>query len=113
MRKILFILLISIIIFSAYYYQNPILTSDEAILKAVEHLNDPPEEWGKWISKVDLNNLPSEAIIDTTLNGKRGFLNELTNRREWHVTITNGDQVPMVVLDAITGEFINLYGPMN
>lgn len=54
-------------IFFSYQYQKPIMSTGEAILKAEEHLQNPPKEWGNSIPKVDVKSLPSEAIEGTDL----------------------------------------------
>lgn len=51
--------------------------------------------------------------IHTTLSIKRGVYSELVNRRSWEVTFRYDGKEPTVIMDAITGEFITIYGPMN
>ncbi|MER2079682.1 MAG: PepSY domain-containing protein [Psychrobacillus psychrotolerans] len=44
---------------------------------------------------------------------KQGYWNEITNNMKWEVTIKYTGQELTIVMDAYTGEFINLYGPLN
>jgi hypothetical protein len=95
-----------------YLYQLPIMTTGEAIFKAEEHLKNPPEEWKKSDTYLELKEIPPDNIR-AYLNQKRGFWNELTNRKQWEVTIKFNGKEPTVIMDAYTGKFIDLYGPMN
>ena len=47
------------------------------------------------------------------LTPKQGYWNEITNKMKWEVTIKYTDKESTIVLDAHTGKFINLYGPLN
>ena len=47
------------------------------------------------------------------LNQKNGFWNKLTNKKQWEVTVKYNGIQPTVVIDAYTGKFIDLYGPLN
>ena len=96
-----------------YIYQSPIMSTGDAIVNAEKHLQNPPKEWRKSISNADLKEISIENI-SVFLNQKSGYWNELTNRKQWEVTIKyNGSSEPTVVIDAYTGEFIDLYGPLN
>ena len=95
-----------------YLYQSPIMSTGEAIIHAEKHLQNPPNEWRKSISNVDLKEIPIENV-SAFLKQKKGFWNELTNRKQWEVTIKYNGIEPTVIIDAYTGEFIDLYGPLN
>ncbi|MCM3745692.1 hypothetical protein M3193_16310 [Sporosarcina luteola] len=95
----------------AYQYQKPILTTDEAIVQAYEYLLDPPEKYGDDL--IPTKDLEEMWPINTRLMMKHGFYAEMVNRRAWEVTFRYDGKEPMVILDAITGEFIMIYGPMN
>jgi hypothetical protein len=88
------------------------MITGEAIIKAEKHLQNPPEEWGKSISYIELKDIPPENIR-ATLNQKKGFFNKLFNRRQWEITIKYNDIEPTLVIDAYNGQLINLYGPIN
>ena len=95
-----------------YQYQSPIMSTGEAIFSAEKHLQSPPKEWEKSISYVNLKELPIENV-SAFLNQKNGFWNKLTNKKQWEVTVKYNGIEPTVVIDAYTGKFIDLYGPLN
>ncbi|MFJ5791184.1 hypothetical protein ACIQXW_01620 [Lysinibacillus sp. NPDC097162] len=111
MKKILLGFVVMAMIF-LYIYQSHIMSTVEAISSAERYLQKPPEEWSKSISYVDLNEIPIENIR-ATLNQKSGFWNQLTNRMQWEVTIKYNGIEPTIVMDAYTGSFIDIYGPLN
>ncbi len=111
MKKFILGLLV-IMAISFYQSQKPIMSTGEAKLKAEEHLQNPSKEWGDSIPKVDVKSLSSEAV-ETSLRIKRGFYYGLTNQRQWEVTIKYQGMEPTVVMDAYTGELIEIYGPLN
>lgn len=113
MKKAILTLVVIMFMIFLYLHQGKTLTTGEAIVHAMEILQDPPKGWGSSI-KIDteLNELPSEHIR-TVLNPRQGFLNELFNRKQWEVTIIYGSNQPTIVMDAATGKFIDLYGPLN
>ncbi len=51
--------------------------------------------------------------ISATLNQKSGVWNQLTNRMQSEVTIKYNGIEPTIVMDAYTGSFIDIYGPLN
>lgn len=112
MKKILLGLVIIIAMLILYQYKSPIMSSEEAIISIEKHLQNPPKASRKSISFIDLKEIPMENIR-AVLNQKNGFLNELTNRKQWEVTVKYNGIEPTVVIDAHTGDFINLYGPNN
>ncbi len=112
MKKIIFGLASIIVLIFIYHYQSPIMITGEAILQAEQHLQNPPKEWKNSISYIDLKEVPPENIT-ASLKQKRGFWSEMLNKRQWEVTITYNGTQPTVIMDANTGEFIDLYGPLN
>lgn len=112
MKKIILGLAIIIALIFLYQYQSPIMITGEAILQAEQHLKHPPKEWKNSISYIDLKEIPPENIT-ASLNQKRGFWSELINKRQWEVTITYNGTQPTVIMDANTGEFIDLIGLLN
>ena len=112
MKKILLGLVVVMAMIFLYIYQAPIMSTGNAIVSAEKHLQNPPKEWSKSISNADLKEIPIENI-SVFLNQKNGFWNGLTNRKQWEVTIKYSGIEPTVVIDAYTGEFIDLYGPLS
>ena len=112
MKKLLLVLVIIMAMIFSYSYQLPIMTTVEAIVSAEKHLQNPQEEWGKSFANFDWNDTPLENI-SASLNQKNDFWSNLTNRMTWEVTIKNNGQEPTVVIDAYSGKFIDIYGPLN
>ncbi|MDF2066518.1 PepSY domain-containing protein [Bacillus sp. Cr_A10] len=112
MKKILIGLVGTLVMFFLYFYQSPIISTGEAINKAEKYLLNPPEEWRKSISFNGLEEIPPENI-SVNLTPKHGYWNEMTNKMKWEVTIKYTGQESTIVMDAYTGELINLYGPLN
>ena len=73
-----------------YLYKLPIMSTEEATISAEKHLQNPPKEWGKSIPYVDLEEIPIESV-SVLLSKKNGFWNELTNRKQWEVTVKKGE----------------------
>ncbi|HEX5564042.1 MAG TPA: hypothetical protein VFX34_03710 [Sporosarcina sp.] len=111
MKKALIVILMLLALISAYQYQKPILTTEEAILQAYEYLLNPPEGYGDDL--IPTKELEEMWPTHTRLTMKHGFYSEMVNRRSWEVTFRYDGKEPMVILDAITGEFIMIYGPLN
>lgn len=112
MKKILVGLAVIVAMIILYQYKSPIMSTEEAIISIEKHLQNPPKESRKAISYMDLKEIPIENI-STVLNQKNGFLNELTNRKQWEVTVKYNGIEPTVVIDAHTGDLIDMYGPFN
>lgn len=112
LKKLLLGLVIIMAMIFLYSYQSPIMSTGEAIASAEKHLQNPPKEWEKSFSSFDWNEIPLENI-SASLNQKNDFWSNLTNRMTWEVTIKNNGQEPTVVIDAYTGKFIDIYGPLN
>ncbi|MFC5603596.1 hypothetical protein [Sporosarcina koreensis] len=111
MKKALIVILMLLALISAYQYQKPILTTEEAIVQAYEYLLDPPDGYGD--NLIPTKELEEMWPVHTRLTMKHGFYSEMVNRRSWEVTFKYDGKEPMVILDAITGEFIMIYGPLN
>ena len=112
LKRIFVGLLIIMAICFLYFYQIPIISTDEATIKAVEHLQTPPEEFKVSIPYVELRDIPAENI-SVHLKKRNGFFNELTNRQQWEITINYQGIEPTIVMDAYTGKYIDMYGPLN
>ncbi|KQL34413.1 hypothetical protein [Psychrobacillus sp. FJAT-21963] len=112
MKKILIVLVVILLMFFLYFYQSPIISTGEAINNAEKYLLNPPEEWKNAISFNGLDEISPENI-SVNLIPKQGYWNEITNKMKWEVTIKYTGQESTIVMDAYTGEFINLYGPLN
>ncbi|WKA56549.1 hypothetical protein [Planococcus shixiaomingii] len=114
MKKLLYGVLAAKLIFALYSYQRPMLSTEEAVVQAYEYLRNPPVQMYMTIEpiQVELNEVPAENIR-AVLNPQEGFLNQLINKQQWEVTINYQHAVPTVVLDATTGEFLELSGPLN
>lgn len=112
LKKILIGLGVTLVILFLYFYQSPIISTGEAVNNAEKYLLNPPEEWRNSISFNGLEEIPPENI-SVHLIQKNGYWNEITNKMLWEVTIKYNGQESTIVMDAYTGEFINLYGPLN
>lgn len=95
----------------AYHYQKPILTTEEAIVQAYEYLLDPPKGYGD--DMIPSKKLEEMWPISTRLTIKSGFFSEMMNCRVWEVTFRYEGKELSIIMDAITGEFITIYGPLN
>ena len=76
MKKILLGLVVVITMIFLYLYQSPIMSTGDAIVSAEKHLKNPPKEWRKSISNVDLKEIPI-GNISVFLNQKSGFLEQI------------------------------------
>ncbi|MFF2755743.1 hypothetical protein ACFVR1_18780 [Psychrobacillus sp. NPDC058041] len=112
MKKIILSLVVIMLMFFLFKYQAPIISTGEAIHNAEKYLLNPPEEWKNSISFNGLEEIPPENI-SVNLTSKQGYWNQITNKMKWEVTIKYDGQAPTIEMDAYTGEFINLYGPLN
>ena len=112
MKKTLIGLIVILVMIFIYSYQSPIISSGEAINKAEIYLLNPPVEWENSISFNGLEGIPPENI-GVNLTQKPGFWNGIANKMKWEVTIKYTGQESTIVMDAYTGEFIDLYGPLN
>jgi plasmid maintenance system killer protein len=88
------------------------MNTGEAITQAEKHLQHPPNEWKNSMTNIDLKKIPPENI-STALKQRTGFWSELTNKKQWEVTIKFKDTQPTVIMDDYSGKFIDLSGPLN
>jgi hypothetical protein len=111
MKKVVFRILVILIIGFAYAYQTPMLTTGKATDYAALCLEIPPKRLG--IKAVDLNwhdIKPEKFSIDT----KSGFYNQITNQREFSVTLkTKNGEVLTVRMDAYNGRCLEVTGPLK
>ncbi|QUW22922.1 PepSY domain-containing protein [Sporosarcina sp. Marseille-Q4063] len=112
MNRVLVGLALIMIMTFLFQYQAPIISTEEAVINAEKHFENPPVEWKKSLSFSDLNEITPE-IISVNLNQKQGFWNELTNKQQWEVQLEHNGTSPTFVLDAYTGKIIDIYGPLN
>lgn len=89
------------------------MTSGEAIAMAVEHLKNPPKQWNAALSAdLDLKKIPPEDI-SLTLSSMDGSLNKLMNKMQWNVSIRHNGNMHTISMNAYTGEFIDIHGPLH
>ncbi|RAZ81332.1 hypothetical protein [Planococcus halotolerans] len=114
MKKVVSAVLIAIVLFAFYNYQKPMLSTEQAIVQAYGYLKNPPSGTGVSVQaiQVELDAVPTENIT-LALRQQEGFLNELFNDQQWEVTISYEDVIPTVVMDAVTGEVLDIRGPLN
>lgn len=112
MKRILLAICIIALFGIAYTYQSPILETNQAIYLAKKHLVTPPKEWQASFPKVKGQVVPWK-VKRVELVKRRGFWCELMNMRKWEITMEYEGQEATVVLNAYTGEFIEIYGPLN
>ncbi|MFJ5717460.1 hypothetical protein [Neobacillus sp. NPDC093127] len=111
LKKKVFLILVFLIIYIAYLYQKPILTTEEATGYAVLCLNFPPKESGKKAFDIYVHDVTLEKLsIDT----KSGIFNQFTNQRELSVTLkTKNGEEPTIRMDAYNGKCLEVTGPLN
>ena len=112
MKRILLGFVVIMAMLFLYLYKSPIMSTGEAMNSAEKHLQNPPKEWRKSIPYVDLEGIPIENV-SVLLSKKNGLWNELTNRKQWEVTVKYKGTESTVFIDAHTGSFIGIYGPFN
>ncbi|MDR7080676.1 hypothetical protein J2Y03_005767 [Neobacillus niacini] len=110
-KKEVFCILVFLIIWFAYVYQKPIMTTEKATGYAVLCLNVPPKELG--IKAVDIN-FDDIIMEKLSIDTKNGFFNQFTNQRELSVTLkTKNGEEPTVRMDAYNGKCLEVTGPLN
>lgn len=101
MKKIFLVSLISISLFIIYQLQKPILTEDNAIIKAKEY--------------IQVINKKMNADIDTQKSAEYCVLtndtvwNKIIGSRQWSVMVVGYG----VNIQANTGEFVQMIGPLD
>lgn len=112
MKRIMYGVLLVLGILFLYHYQKPILTTEEAVVQAYDHLKNPPQGAGIEEIQLELRNIPADNI-QLKLHSKEGFFNEWFNKKQWEVTIEYQSVEPTVVIDAYTGKLVEITGPLN
>ncbi|WP_078555942.1 hypothetical protein [Bacillus alkalicellulosilyticus] len=112
MKKVIMFLFIGIFIIAFYEYQKPIMNSAEAMISAVDCLNNPPEHLGIFPDYIDIETIHNENVY-TYLFQQKGYYNELMNKQRWEVKLKYDGKEPTVLLDAYSGKCISVYGPMS
>ncbi|MBD7908428.1 PepSY domain-containing protein [Sporosarcina gallistercoris] len=112
MKRILLTLCAITLFGFVYSYQKPIIETNQAIHQAKQYLVAPPEEWKVSFSKVEDEIVPWE-VNRTELTKQQGFFWGLMNKRKWEVEFKYESQQVTVLLNAYTGEFVGIYGPLN
>ena len=110
MNKFIRGIVILLIIFFAYEYQKPVVTTNDAMKRAIECINNPPKHLA--INPIDYT-LKDIQAVHTSIDVKRGFLSQLTNQRELSVTLIFNEVEPTVNMNAYTGKCIRVTGPFN
>ncbi len=106
------ILVLAIMVF-LFEHQKPVLSTSEAVIQTVKCLNDPPGDLGIQPMNIKVESLTSEHISKTHLVEKSGLWNNITNRREWEITLHFNGKHTTVIVDAYTGECVSVYGPLS
>lgn len=112
MKRIMLTICIITLFGFAYSYQKPTLETNQAIVQVNKHLVTPPEEWKASFPKVEDGIVPWK-VNRTELTKRQGFWSGLTNERKWEVVLEYESKQVTVVLNAYTGEFIEMYGSLN
>ncbi|MGG0644554.1 hypothetical protein ABE021_11495 [Sporosarcina gallistercoris] len=112
MKRIILAICIITLFGFAYSYQKPILETNEAIDHAKKHLVTPPEEWKTSFPK-EGEEIVSLKVNRTELTKHQGFWSGLMNKRKWEVVLEYESKQVTVVINAYTGEFVGMYGPLN
>src|SRR5437016_3785765 len=99
MKKISLLLLMIISIFAIYQFQKPILTENNAIIKAKEYVNVINE-------KMNIN-IDTDKMVDYCVLESDTTWNKIIGNRQWSVMI---DGVA-VDIKANTGEFVQMVFP--
>ncbi|MFN7252388.1 MAG: hypothetical protein ACK4M9_16645 [Anaerobacillus sp.] len=111
-KKIIMFMFIGILFITFYEYQKPIMNSGEAMISAVDCINNPPDKMGIFADNIEIETIPNENIY-TYLSQQDGFYNKLMNKQKWEINLKYGDKAPTVVINAYSGKCINVYGPVN
>ena len=107
-KKEIFSILLILIIGFAFAYQEPILTTEKATGYAALCLYSPLERMGIDMNWEDFE--PEKVLLDK----KSGFFSQLTNQREYRITmkVKNGEELT-VRMDAYDGRCLEVTGPLN
>lgn len=115
MKKL--VLIIGILVMGVWgvgsvFYESNILTSDEAIKYAEKYLQSPLPEWENSLTFVGFDeNFVGD--IELALIESNGGLNKIRNKKEWEITVIDNAMEITVVMDAHSGELLDIYGPLQ
>lgn len=101
MKKIFLLLLIAVSIFVIYQFQKPILSENNAIIKAKEYV--------KVVNEKMNSDFDTEKQAEYCLLRNDKFWNRIIGNRQWSVMI---DGVA-VDINANTGEFVEMGFPLD
>lgn len=105
---LLYALLTFLLAAVAFLYQKPILTTDEAAMRAEGILKNPPAEWGNANLDAELKVMPENISANLVVSKGRFF-----SRYQWEITVRYNDRMPTVIIDAYNGKYIDIYGPLS
>lgn len=105
-------IIVAVVIGFFYVYKTPVISTQAALIHAEKYLLNPPEEWGDSIIFNGLEGIPEENIR-VNLSQQHGFWHELTNSMQWEVTIKSPENESTVIMDAHTGECIEIIGAFS
>ncbi|WP_214481950.1 hypothetical protein [Bacillus sp. SM2101] len=110
MKKIILWIVIVLIFFFALEYQKPVMTTYDAIKQAIACVSNPPERLAIKPVNYALKDLET---VQTSINVKSGFFNQLTNQRDLSITLVFNGAEATVKMDAYSGKCIAVTGPLN
>lgn len=105
-------IIVAVVIGCFYVYKTPVISTQAALIHAEKYLLNPPEEWGDSIVFNGLEGIPEENIR-VNLSERQGLWHELMNSMQWEVTIKSSENESTVIMDAHTGEFIEIIGAFS
>jgi hypothetical protein len=101
MKKISLLLLMAISVFVIYQFQKPILTENNAIIKAKEYVNVIN---AKMNTDYDTGKLAAYCVLESDT-----VWNKIIGNRQWSVMIDGVE----VDIKANTGEFVKMIFPLD
>jgi uncharacterized membrane protein YkoI len=87
------------------------MDTSETLAKTELILQKPPEKWSTLITPTDLKNISPDKI-KTSLKKDRAF-KSFIDSYVWEISLEYDGINPTIVLNAYTGEIIDVYGPLN
>lgn len=105
-------IIVAVVIGCFYVYKTPVISTQAALIHAEKYLLNPPEEWGDSIVFNGLEGIPEENIR-VNLSERQGLWHELMNSMQWEVTIKSPENESTVIMDAHTGECIEIIGAFS
>lgn len=110
MNKIILGIVIVLIVFFAFEYQKPVMTTGNATQKAIACVNNPPKNLAIEPINFTFDDLQT---VHLSIDTKSGLFNQLTNHRELSVTLVFKGAEPTVKINAYNGKCIEVTGPLN